>query len=719
MFGFDKVSVALSFSPFFMMLAIAVLIIFTIFIYRYTVPTVNNSFRILLVIIRSLVLFIFILIIFEPVFTLAKKHILSPHTFVFLDNSRSMQIKDESNRTESFKNIINSFSQINSPENYSFYTFGNNINDIAFDSLSNISMNDGATNFSKIFSSIDLKDKNLSSIVIVSDGVITEGSNPIFAAEKLNVPVFTIGVGDTTRRNDIEVRTITHNDFIYAQNSTMINALIANHGFDGNKINVSLFEDGKLVETREIELSESRSQNVTFEYTPKLPGEKKMEVVADILDGEFSKYNNKKVFYINVLDNKIKVLLISSAPSNDLSFIKSTLKLDENIEVNSITQLTANSFVEKNNRQHLIDSADVFFLIGFPSRETPAELLNSIKRRIINQNIPFLITVSQSSDMNKLNEFQTVLPFTARNLSARLQEVQVSVSSEQRNNPLLSNNSSEPISSWNSLPPVLQVQGELNARPESQVIARSKFNNIQTQTPLLLSRRAGSSSSIAVLASDIWKWKLLTASKNSNLFDRFIQNSVKWLNSSAELKRVSVRTSKKIYSIGENVEFIGQVYDESLNPISDVELKIKIRNKSKSESENEINLNSLGNGLYEGVYQVTSKGDFVFSATANLNETKLGDDKGSFNIGDVDIELLNPTANADFLSMLSNRTEGKYFSAANHSEVFDELDNIRRTASKEKIEESELDLWSNEWLLFTAIFLMGLEWFLRKRAGML
>jgi hypothetical protein len=35
------------------------------------------------------------------------------------------------------------------------------------------------------------------------------------------------------------------------------------------------------------------------------------------------------------------------------------------------------------------------------------------------------------------------------------------------------------------------------------------------------------------------------------------------------------------------------------------------------------------------------------------------------------------------------------------------------------MEVSDINLWSNEWLLMIAIFLFGLEWFLRKRSGML
>ncbi|QQS37062.1 MAG: hypothetical protein IPM56_03665 [Ignavibacteriales bacterium] len=485
---------------------------------------------------------------------------------------------------------------------------------------------------------------------------------------------------------------------------------------------MSLLENGVSIERRLIELSESGKTDVSFEYTPGEPGEKKMEVKLDVLPGEYSTFNNRKVFFINVLDNKIKVLCLAGAPSSDLSFIKKSLQLDENLSVESITQVSKDLFAEKNDQQQMIDSADVFFLIGFPSKETTSELLNRIKTRISKDHIPFFISVTQSTDINKLNELQNFLPFVIRNTSSRSTEVQLNVLTNQRNNSLISNNSADPVSAWNSLPPVIQVHSDIIPRPESEIVAFAKVNNVQSNSPMMLTRRVASNASIAVLASEIWKWKLLTGTKSLDLFDRFIQNSVKWLNTSSEFERVSIKTTKKLYSSGENVEFVAQVYDETLKPVSNAEVKINLRNKAIAESNTsaaQLTLNSLGSGLYEGSYQSLNSGDFEFTGTVIFDQVKLGEDKGTFNIGDVNIEMLNPSADANFLSLLSERTKGKYFRAGDQNGLFAELDKLKAISSKEKTDVSEFQLWSNEWMLILAVFLFALEWFLRKRAGML
>ncbi|QQS37063.1 MAG: VWA domain-containing protein [Ignavibacteriales bacterium] len=200
MFGYDELKVALSFSPVYLVAAVIVFIIFTFFSYKYTVPSVSNPFRIFLVAIRSLSFIIIIMVVFEPVLTLAKKSILTPHTLIFLDNSFSIHSKEDSIRKIQYSDVINSLEGLNQENEYSFFTFGDSVKTLQPDSLNRLQLDENRTNFSEIFSSINESERNISSVVILSDGVITDGSNPVFAAEKIGIPVFTIGVGDTSQK---------------------------------------------------------------------------------------------------------------------------------------------------------------------------------------------------------------------------------------------------------------------------------------------------------------------------------------------------------------------------------------------------------------------------------------------------------------------------------------------------------------------------------------
>jgi hypothetical protein len=716
MFNIEKINLTFSFNPFLFILFLMLLGGYAFFVYRYTVPLISPARKFILTALRTISLILILFIVFEPILTLAKKLVLQPVNFVFVDNSRSILINDGTNRRGVITDFLRRLSNENLLEKSALYSFGIEPKPLENDDPQELAFDEGVTNFEKVFNSIQKDRKNIASISVITDGVITEGINPLYSAEKLGVPVFTIGLGDTTQRNDVEVKSVLFNEYIYAETPTTIASSITNRGFVSASVSVSLFEDNTLIEQKNISLSDAGIQNVNFAYTPKTGGEKKLTVVVSNLEGEFSTANNKKIFYINVLSNKLKILLLAGSPSSDLSFIRNTLKSDENLEIKSVTYLGNNKFLEQNDKQKLIDSADVIFMIGFPSAGLPADLTQAVQKAITEKNKPFFSTLTSGIHFPSLRIFQQELPFTIGNFNNQIIEVQPSVSSAESRNPLIQNNAIDPINAWNNLPPIYQPAADLKPKPESYITARVKVNNVPLNSPLILTRRLGGKRSIALLASDLWKWKLQTAQRNLDLFDRFILSSVKWLNTSEDKKQVTIKSSKRVYSPGEQIEFSAQVYDEAFNPVTDAEVKISLSDGSQT---GEVFLNSLGSGLYEGIYLTNKPGDYSYSGEALLAGKSIGTDAGKFNIGEVDVEMLTPPMNIEFLNLLAIQTGGKFFHYSDYAEYFSDIKQLLEQSSKEKIAVSEISLWSNEWLMAIVILLLSFEWFLRKRAGML
>jgi hypothetical protein len=545
--------------------------------------------------------------------------------------------------------------------------------------------------------------------------VITSGSNPYYEAINLGIPVFAIGIGDTTQQRDVELKKVLHNDFIYAETPTIIISTISNKGFAGESIKATLFEDNKFVSQQTIILSNAGIQNISFEYTAQSSGEKKLSIQLSTLKDEFTTANNKQIFYVNVLSNKIKVTLLASSPSADLTFIKNSLTRDENIEVSSIVQISRDKFLDKLNYSKL-DSADVLFLIGFPSDATPEELINRVILKIKENKIPYFLTLSAGVSINKLSRFGNELPFTFTQNFSGNREVQPYILPEQNTNPILQHPDKNFIDSWNNMPPVLQPSVIFNARIESKTLAQIKVNNSVVNSPLIISNNFSGKRSISVLAKDIWKWKLQIAPKSLDLFDSFIVNSLRWLRAGEDQKLVKIKTSKKNFSQGERIEFSGEVFDESLNPISDAGIKIKI---SSQKNKYETDMQNVGPGLYEGSIIINETGDFNFSAEALTDSRVLGKDNGSFNIGEIDIEMINPVMNYSLLNLLASETGGEFFFPDDYSPLLNKLKELKINSSKEKVVTSEITLWSDTWMLIIAILLFALEWFIRKRNGML
>lgn len=715
MFGYEKISLSLTFNPWLLVLSVLIGILFAFYVYRFTLPPVSKSKKFLLTLLRSLSVAVLIFIFFEPVLSLTNKFTINPVHLFFIDNSKSMQIQDGTNRIILEKNVINKAFQSDLSETIKLFSFGSSVQNVSSDSLNKLSFSEATSNFAKIFSSINASDDNIASITIVSDGVITEGSTPIYTAEKIGVPVFTVGIGDSARKKDIELKNILHNDFIYAETPTILLATILNRGYSGKSTTAALFENDKLIEQKNFVLNQSGVNSISFDYTPKESGEKKLNLKIGGLDDEATYSNNQKTFFINVMSNKIDVLLIAGSPSADLTFIKNTLSIDENLRVNTLTQIGAGRFLEDNINPKL-DSANIIYLLSFPTTQTSEDFLNRLVDKLENKNTPFFILFTSDIDRSKLNHIDNVLPFQVQNIDKNYLNVQPDIQIQEIKNPIIQTVSTNLISEWNNLPPVQQPVSTVILKPETRVIAKIRVDNSPRNVPLILTRNIASKRSIALIAKDIWRWKLQTANKSSALFDNFIINSARWLNAPENKKKVSISTSKKFYSLGEAIEFSAQIYDDTFNPVTDAEVKVILNSNNQ---KTELNLSSVSNGLYEGSIALQDRGDYSYVGSAYLDSKFLGEDKGNFNIGDVEIEFQIPRMDYEFLNLLSVQTKGKYFRTDQADELLNELRQITLNSSKEKIISSELRLWSYEWLLAIVIFLFALEWFFRKRAGML
>lgn len=134
-------------------------------------------------------------------------------------------------------------------------------------------------------------------------------------------------------------------------------------------------------------------------------------------------------------------------------------------------------------------------------------------------------------------------------------------------------------------------------------------------------------------------------------------------------------------------------------------------NINAQNSKDELILNSIGAGLYEGSVSLSTNGDYYFSGNASLNGKMLGNDNGTFNIGDIDIEMIDSRMNYEFLSLLSNQTKGIFYSPGDINSLIVKLNELNLSASKEKLTTSEIRLWSDEWLLVIVILLFALNGF--------
>jgi hypothetical protein len=327
-----------------------------------------------------------------------------------------------------------------------------------------------------------------------------------------------------------------------------------------------------------------------------------------------------------------------------------------------------------------------------------------------------LFVLSRTTDLRKLESLQAFLPFIVPQRPGEEAQTFITISEAQRNNPILRASPSPEV--WSKLPPVFTLDEQLRAKPESEVLAFGRIQSIPNDDPLFTSRRVNRAKSLALTCYGLWRWKSYADGipGAERLLENLVSNSVRWLVTREDEKPVHVRPAKESFAGSEPVEFTGQVYDENYQPINDAEVSLSVTQQGQTS---QLTLTSLGNGRFEGAFDPLPEGDYTYSARALAGGKELAQEKGSFSVGGLNAEFLETRLNRLLLEQLAARTGGKYYEPQELSRLSADLAQMPNFRPRDVILARQFELWNKRWMMVVLVALFSIEWFLRKRNGML
>jgi hypothetical protein len=680
---------------------------YTYYNYRYTIPATTPFIKTILIILRSISIILLIAILFEPTIKLNYLEKKEPINLLLIDNSSSIVNKDSTNRSNSVNKFLADYKN-SVAGNVKIATFGKVINTLNLSEETSVIFDEPLTNFEQLVPFIKEEKELISTITIVSDGIITDGTNSTDELEKLNIPIFTVAIGDTVKPSDIMIKKVEFNRLIYLNNETEINGVISNRNFANKNVVVSLFDKSGVIEQKQITLNETGINNITFNYKPKEVGKQNLALNIAQLENEDTFENNKYPFVIEVLNDKTNVLIIAGAPSTDLSMLMNSLSNNENIRTSIIIQISNNLFSDDVAHTTKIDSADIIFMIDFPSPKTPGSLLELIVENISTKNTPYFLILSELTDYSKLMSSGKIFPFDIKNSSKGFSLVTTKVISN--GSGIITNESQ-----WNGLAPINVMESKIELNKGVSILATYKPQNEQSEIPLIFTQKIASSRRMIFNGFNFWKWQLQSDKSIESLFGSFFRNSIKWLSSKKD-KRIFVTTTKNIFNSNESIEFLGNVYDETLTPVNNASIQIEI---SSDDFRKTLKLNLTKNGIYYGRIDISKPGVYNYIGTIAFQKENPKVVNGNFLISDIDVENISFVLNSNYLKFISNVTSGKSYDLDSYSDLFPSIKQLSKIKTKNQVTSTKFEIWRNSWILIIIILLFAIEWIIRKQKGML
>ncbi len=684
-----------------------VVIAFVISYYYYKKSNLDGIKKKLFTVLRFLTLFFIFLLLSSPVISFFTGKFQKPVNVFLVDNSQSLLLdKRDSVLKDVLKNkIINSES--GTSENLYYLFSGNLSGEIGSDELEEFSYM-GKDNFEtdlteSIYSLRDkLVNKNLSSVTILSDGIVNEGGNPLTAARLLNVPVNHVLTGDTLQHNDLVLRNVFYNKTAFIESSVPVYIEINSFGYNSD-VKINLYEEDKLVQSKVIKVTpDQNAYNLSFNVLSNAENVIKYKIEIEAQDDEITLKNNYQEVFIKFVDNKFKILVISGGPGADFSFISEEIKKVKNFETTFLTQKSESEFYEGAIPD--LSIFDSYILIGYPTSISNPGLLNDLKLQLEKNNTSLIFFASRNTNYGKLSVLYDRLPFKASSYSEAEQETGIRAVSNL-NDEVFKN--AGLISSVTSFPNIFKSATVFSVSPSSETFL------IMTQNaePAYVIQNSDKNKSAAFLAYGLYKWRL-NPQKNSGgeLLNYIITSSVIAITNKDEKKTFTVETGRPVYSRFENVKFTARIKNYELH--GDERITIQISGDGYSSS---LELTKRENKYFEGEINIPLDGNYRYTAELFSGDKVIESSDNRFAVGENNFEFKFTRADNSVLNNLSKETRGYNFSDLSEKEITDSLNYINEKSESEIKYRSSFELNVNPYYLTIVIFLLCLEWFFRKR----
>jgi uncharacterized membrane protein len=580
----------------------------------------------------------------------------------------------------------------------------------------------------------------LSAIVLATDGasnVPSDISTTLRELRARDIPVFTIGVGDTARPLDAELTRINMPRRVLVGSRVNIETFVGLSGYNNTKVLLGVREDGRAIKTEEFNLRGNDTQAINLEITPATPGVHRYTVEITPLDGELTVENNKQDALVEVIAGPLRLLHVEGEPRWELGKIRESLALNEkNVILVSLQRTGENKFY----RQGIGNQGELAG--GFPKTEEElfsydglvlgsveagfftADELRSIEAFVARRGAGLLALggrLSFDGGKYKGTTIDDLLPVSLTggpvddvNSFAPVYKPLLTAAGQAHPVTRLYEDRAQNQKTWNELPPVSVSQALTNVKPGATVLLEArKVDGSGAPVPLLVQQRYGRGQTLALTASDTWRWRMRMDSKN-NAHETFWRQMLRYVVSGTP-RQIEVSTAKDVYSMDDTVNIVADVRDRKFNPVGDAQATARVTKPSGVTVDVPLKFTTLNAAnIYTGEFKADELGQHRIELVGQ--SASLGQLNANANVlvSDLNREYYSAAQNTDLLKRIAGETGGKYYTPAQMQSLLDDL-TYRQTPYSERVTK---DLWDMPVNFMLLVGLLSAEWFLRKREGL-
>ena len=729
---------------------IALVLIAALFVYFvYVRPSLKMAlgWRIALMALRCALVVVIAFCLMRPVIVVPAIAPQSSYVVVLMDDSSSMLLPDESagSRLDTLKRLMTIGSQFETQlaekfkvRAYKFASAAERVGD-----ASELRGEGERTDLAGVIQQVTRESSGLplAGIVLLSDGshngAAEEDFNNVMGTLRArNLPLFTIGVGQTSLDGDIELVRATAPRRMLAGSPVTAELLVRASGGSQRSVKIDLKEDNHPLLSRQVPVPGEATTVARITFTPSSPGLHRYVLTAEPSAEEQVADNNSQEFVIEVEDSNPKILYIEGEPRWEYGKLRGALADEKNVVLVSVLRSADGKFYRQG-----VESGEEL-TAGFPSSEEEvfkydAIIIGSLEAtfftfdqlRAIEQFVSrrggAMMMIGGAKAFNAGGYGETpmadLLPVFLKGEAAAGSETQAfkaAPSERGRDNPAarLSDQAEANQKAWEQMPAITLLEVITETKPGATVILEARSAKEQGRTvPLLVEQRYGRGRSLAMLASDTWRWRMMLESKNKS-YETFWRNLLRYLVESTRHK-VEATTERSYYALQEPVRIRVEVADEKFLNVKDAIVTARIATPTGRSIDLPLKpVTESGFEGYAGSLLPDEDGLYRVEVSARSGKTSasLGSAQTSFAAGPLNREARDAAQNRQLLERIAAETGGSYYTADRVNNLVEDLTHSEGAGAA----RVTYDLWDMPINFMLVVMIAAAEWFIRKRKGL-
>lgn len=686
-------------SPLWLIACLLLGLLYSFVLYRYpAVESLGKFLHRLLFVFRTLVIAVLAFFLLSPLLRTLSRATEKPLLLLAADNSQSLLLnQDSAYYLKGYSEDLHRFAgRLSERFDVQWLRFGEAVRE-----TDTIDLQDRQTDLSQLFSesAIRYANRNVGAIVVASDGIINKGISPAYVSTGFQAPVYAVLLGDSVVRKDLLVARVNHNKTAFLGNAFPINVVVEARQLAGQQVNVTVLEDSVVRFSRSFPVTGSRfRQEVPVLLEADKKGLHHYVVRLNSIDGEVTYSNNERDVYIEVLEQKQRILILAAAPHPDLGAIREMLERTRNYEVRikRLDKFDGN-----------LSGLNLLVLHNLPARnQDPSVFL----KKATDAGLPVLFILGSTLNVNAFNTLQAGLIIqggTTEQMNAATPSLETNFS--------LFNLSDALRGALPSFPPLLAPFGKYKPTGSPYVLLYQQIGSVRSAEPLLFFTESGSSRRGFLCGEGFWRWPIADYDQHGSweASQELLLKTVQYLSVTGNRSNFRI-LARNSYAENEAVVLDAEVFDQRFALLNDPDVSLTMTRPDGTKFPFTFSKSGNAYTLNAGFL---APGDYRYDASVEVGDKRYAA-SGRFSVTPVQAEREETVADHALLFNLASKNGGSAFDRQQFDVLADTLlkrDDLR-TVSYSRIRLE--DLIQVKWIFFLLMALLSAEWFIRKRSGL-